>query len=84
MEKAQRKADKRLRKADDDIEQLHRARKAAKRARYAAELVKPADSQMKSIAREAQECKLSWASIKMPLSPRSSSPQISSAGDGQS
>ena len=28
VEKAKRKADKRLRKADDDIEQLHRARKA--------------------------------------------------------
>jgi CHAD domain-containing protein len=54
VEKAQRKADKRLRKADDDIEQLHRARKAFKRARYAAELVEPADSQMKSIARDAQ------------------------------
>jgi CHAD domain-containing protein len=55
VEKAQRKADKRLRKADDDIEQLHRARKAFKRARYAAELVEPADTQMKSIARDAQE-----------------------------
>ena len=55
VEKAQRKADKRLRKADDDIEQLHRARQAFKRARYAAELVEPADTQMKSIARDAQE-----------------------------
>jgi CHAD domain-containing protein len=54
VEKAQRKADKRLGKADDDIEQLHRARKAFKRARYAAELVEPAASQMKSIARDAQ------------------------------
>jgi CHAD domain-containing protein len=53
--KAERKAYKRLRNADDDIEQLHRARKAFKRARYAAELVEPADSQMKSIARDAQE-----------------------------
>ena len=55
MENAKRKADKRLRKADDDIEQLHRARKAMKRARYAAELVEPADGQMKAIAREAEE-----------------------------
>jgi CHAD domain-containing protein len=55
VEKAKGKADKRLRKADDDIEELHRARKAMKRARYAAELVKPADSQMKSIEREAEE-----------------------------
>jgi CHAD domain-containing protein len=54
-EKAKRKADKRLRKADDDIDQLHRARKATKRARYAAELAKPADSDMKAIAREAEE-----------------------------
>ena len=41
VENAQRKADKRLRKAGDDIEQLHRARKAFKRARYAAEVVEP-------------------------------------------
>ena len=54
-EKAKKKADKRLRKADGDIEQLHRARKAMKRARYAAELVEPADSNMKAIARDAEE-----------------------------
>jgi CHAD domain-containing protein len=53
--KAQQKAEKRLRKAGDDIEQLHRARKAFKRARYAAELAEPADSQMKALAREAEE-----------------------------
>ena len=45
----------RLRKADDDIDQLHRARKAFKRARYALELVEPADSQMKAIARDSEE-----------------------------
>jgi CHAD domain-containing protein len=55
VEKAKKKADKRLRKADDDIERLHRARKAMKRARYAAELVEPADSQMKAVARGAEE-----------------------------
>jgi CHAD domain-containing protein len=55
VEKAKRKADQRLRKADDDIEQLHRARKATKRARYAAELVEPADGEMKAIARDAEE-----------------------------
>ena len=55
VENAKRKADKRLRKADDDIERLHRARKSMKRARYAAELVEPADGQMKAIAREAEE-----------------------------
>jgi CHAD domain-containing protein len=53
-EKAQRKAEKRLRKAED-IEELHRARKAFKRARYAAELAEPADSQMKSVASEGEE-----------------------------
>jgi CHAD domain-containing protein len=55
VEKARRQADKRLRKADDDVERLHRARKAAKRLRYAAELVEPADKQMKRIARDAKE-----------------------------
>jgi CHAD domain-containing protein len=55
VEKAKRRADKRLRKADDNIDELHRARKAFKRARYAAELVEPVDSQMKSIARDAEE-----------------------------
>jgi CHAD domain-containing protein len=55
VKNAQRKADKRLRKAGDDIEQLHRGRKAFKRARYAAELVEAADSQIKSISRDAQE-----------------------------
>lgn len=53
-EKARQKADKRLQKADD-IDELHRARKAFKRARYAAELVEPADSQMKAVARDAEE-----------------------------
>jgi len=55
VEKAKRKADKRLRKADDDIDRLHRARKATKRARYAAELAEPADSDMKAIARKAEK-----------------------------
>ena len=52
---AKRKADKQLSKAGNDIEQLHRARKAMKRARYAAELVEPADRRMKRIARQAKE-----------------------------
>jgi CHAD domain-containing protein len=54
VKKAKRKAEKRLRKAAD-IEELHRARKAFKRARYAAELAEPTDSQMKSVARDAEE-----------------------------
>jgi len=55
VDKAKKKAVKRLRKADDDIDQLHRARKATKRARYAAELVEPVDSDMKVIAKDAEE-----------------------------
>ena len=55
VNEAKRKADKRLRKADDDVEQLHRARKAFKRARYAAELVEPANAEMKQIAQDAKE-----------------------------
>jgi CHAD domain-containing protein len=54
VEQAQQKVDKRLRKAGDDVEELHRARKAAKRLRYAAELVEPADKRMKRIARDAE------------------------------
>jgi CHAD domain-containing protein len=54
VEQAKEKADKRLRKADDDVEQLHRARKAEKRLRYAAELAEPADGHMKAVARKAK------------------------------
>jgi CHAD domain-containing protein len=55
VKKAKRRADKRLKKADDDVAQLHRVRKAMKRARYAAELVQPADNRMKGIARDAKD-----------------------------
>jgi CHAD domain-containing protein len=55
VKKAQRKANKRLRDAGDDIEQLHGARKAMKRLRYAAELVEPADHSMKRVARDAKQ-----------------------------
>jgi CHAD domain-containing protein len=55
VEAAKRRADKRLRSADDDIERLHRARKAEKRVRYAAELAEPADGRMKSVARDAKD-----------------------------
>lgn len=55
VEAAKRKADKQLRKADDDLERLHRARKAEKRLRYAAEFAEPADSRMKRIARDAKD-----------------------------
>jgi CHAD domain-containing protein len=52
---AKRKADKRLRTAGGDPERLHRARKAFKRVRYAAELVEPADNKMKGIAQDAKK-----------------------------
>jgi len=55
VKQAKEKADKRLRKADDDVELLHRARKAEKRLRYAAELAEPADKRMKRIARKAKD-----------------------------
>jgi CHAD domain-containing protein len=55
VRKANRKADRRLRNANGDVEQLHRARKAMKGLRYAAELVEPADVEMEGIARYAKE-----------------------------
>ena len=55
VKKAKRKADRRLQNANGDVEQLHRARKAMKRLRYAAELVQPADPDMKGIARDAKQ-----------------------------
>ena len=75
VEKAKRKADKRLRNAGGDVERLHRARKAMKRLRYAAELVEPVDDEMKASPATPSSCKPSWASIKMPLSPPTSSAQ---------
>jgi len=84
VEKAQRKADKRLGKADGDIEELHRARKATKRARYAAEVVKPAENQMKSIAREAEERQTLLGEHQDAVVTAKFLASISSAGDGQS
>ena len=55
VKKAKQKANKRLRNANGDIEELHRARRATKRLRYAAELVEPADSKMKSVAKDAED-----------------------------
>jgi CHAD domain-containing protein len=55
VKEVKRKAERRLRKAGDDIERLHGARKAAKRVRYAAELVEPADNRMKGIVRDATD-----------------------------
>lgn len=42
VKRAQRKLERRLRDAEGDLEELHRARKAGKRFRYAAELAEPA------------------------------------------
>jgi CHAD domain-containing protein len=53
--KAKRRAERLLRNADGDIEELHRARKAFKRSRYAAELVEPVDSKMKAVAQQGEE-----------------------------
>ena len=51
---AKRKADKRLRKAGDDVDRLHRARKSMKRLRYAAELGEPADAKLGDVASDAK------------------------------
>ena len=84
VDKAKKKADKRLRKADDDIEQLHRARKAMKRARYAAELVEPADSDMKAIAREAERMQTLLGEHQDAVVCAEFLARISSSADGQS
>jgi CHAD domain-containing protein len=54
VRKARRKAKKRLEQADGDAEKLHRARKAMKRLRYAAELTKPAHHKSARVARNAK------------------------------
>ena len=54
VRRAKRKADKRLRNAGDDVERLHRSRKAMKRLRYAAELGEPADGALSNIAKQAK------------------------------
>jgi CHAD domain-containing protein len=82
-EKAKQKADKRLRKADDDIEKLHRARRATKRARYAAELVTPADSDMKAVAREAEELQALLGEHQDAVVSASFLAKISAAGNGE-
>ena len=84
VEKAKQKADKRLRKADDDIDQLHRARKAMKRARYAAELVEPADKQMKTIEKEAEELQTLLGEHQDAVVSATFLTTISVSGNGQS
>ena len=55
IKKAQRKSDKRLAGAAEDPEQLHRARKAAKRLRYAGELLIGQLPQAQRIAKKAKK-----------------------------
>lgn len=55
VDKAERKADKRLRKAEGDPEALHRARKADKRFRYVAELAASVDPRFASVAKKAKK-----------------------------
>ena len=54
VNQAKRQADKRLRKAGDNVEKLHRARKSMKRLRYAAELAEPVDSTLADIVQNAE------------------------------
>jgi CHAD domain-containing protein len=54
VHRAQQKAAKRLDRAGGDVEQLHRARKAMKRLRYAAELAKSSDRTSASLAHKAK------------------------------
>lgn len=84
VDKAKKKADKRLRKADEDIERLHRARKAMKRARYAAELVEPANSDMKAVAREAEEMQTLLGEHQDAVVSAEFLAKISSSADGES
>jgi CHAD domain-containing protein len=54
VRKAKKKATKRLKQANGDAEKLHRARKAMKRLRYAAELTKPAHPKSARVAKKAK------------------------------
>jgi CHAD domain-containing protein len=54
VRKAKKKATKRLKQANGDAEKLHRARKAMKRLRYAAELTKPARPKSARVAKKAK------------------------------
>ena len=84
VDKAKKKADKRLRKADEDIDRLHRARKAMKRARYAAELVEPANSDMKAVARDAEEMQTLLGEHQDAVVSAEFLAKISSSADGES
>jgi CHAD domain-containing protein len=83
VEAAKRKADKQLRKSGDDVERLHRARKAEKRLRYAAELAEPADSQMKRIARDAKHMQTLLGEHQDAVVAANFLSTISAASDGE-
>jgi inorganic triphosphatase YgiF len=83
VEQAKEKADNRLRKADDDVERLHRARKAEKRLRYAAELAAPADQRMKRIAREAKELQTVLGEHQDAIVAANFLAAVSAAADGE-
>ena len=83
MEEAKRKAGKRLRNADDDVERLHQARKAQKRLRYAAELVEPADSRMKRIAGNAKDLQTLLGEHQDAVVAANFLSRISAATDGE-
>ena len=55
LDKAQRKVRRRLKRAGDDLHQLHRARKAVKRLRYAGELLDDLVPKAGKIAKAAKK-----------------------------
>ena len=83
VKEAKRKAYERLRRAGGDPERLHRARRAFKRARYAAELVEPADNQMKGIARDAKELQTLLGEHQDCMVAADFLARLSSAGNGE-
>jgi CHAD domain-containing protein len=83
VQKPTQTADTRLRKADGDIDQLHRARKATKRARYAAELVEPVDKEMKTIEKEAEELQTLLGEHQDAVVSATFLSTISASGNGQ-
>ena len=86
VKQAKEKADKRLRKADDDVERLHRARKAEKRLRYAAELAEPAepaDKRMKRTARNAKKLQTLLGEHQDAIVTAAFLSTVSAASDGE-
>ena len=83
VKQAKEKAEERLRKADDDVEQLHRARKAEKRLRYAAELAEPADGHMKAVARKAKKLQTLLGEHQDAVVAANFLSTISAASDGE-